>query len=99
MNIFLDQNLNAVVKVDGAVENAFNMGMVVIEGNSSSGGYYMDGGFEGEIKDSENTSSGTLLSNWFFVGGVSGGVFLISVIFGIILAKKRIKKGIDIYEN
>lgn len=41
----------------------------------------------------------SLLSNWYFVGGVSGGVLLLSVIIGLLLAKGKIKKGFDVYED
>ena len=40
-----------------------------------------------------------LLSNWFFVGGVSGGVFLLSIVIGLLLSKSKIKKGFDVYED
>ena len=40
-----------------------------------------------------------LLSNWFFVGGVSGGMLLLSVVIGLLLAKSKIKKGFDVYED
>ena len=41
----------------------------------------------------------SLLSNWYFVGGVSGGVLLLSIILGLLLAKSKIKKGFDVYED
>lgn len=41
----------------------------------------------------------SLLSNWYFVGGVSAGVLLISVAIGLLLAKMKIKKGFDVYED
>ena len=44
-------------------------------------------------------SMDSLLSNCFFVGGVSGGVLLLSVVIGILLAKAKIKKGFDVYEE
>lgn len=40
-----------------------------------------------------------LLSNWYFVGGVSAGVLLLSVAIGLLLAKAKIKKGFDVYED
>ena len=40
-----------------------------------------------------------LLSNWFFVGGVSAGTLLLSVVIGLLLAKSKIKKGFDVYED
>ena len=40
-----------------------------------------------------------LLSNWFFVGGVSAGTLVLSVVIGLLLAKAKIKKGFDVYED
>ena len=40
-----------------------------------------------------------LLSNWFFVGGVSVAVLALGVVAGLLLAKRKIKKGIDLYED
>jgi hypothetical protein len=64
-------------------------GMIVDEG------MYMDPGMEtgmAEVKD-------PLLSSWPFVLGVSGGVLIISVALGAFLARRKIKKGIDLYED
>jgi len=53
----------------------------------------MDGGMGGQtVKD-------PILSNWFFVGGVSAGTLIVSIVLGILLAKRRIKKGIELYED
>ncbi len=62
----------------------------------------MDGLGGMEDPNSNSNSSGgmdNLLANWGFVGGVTGGVLALSILIGILLAKKRIKKGIDPYEN
>ena len=40
-----------------------------------------------------------LLSNWPFVIGISALTFVIGAVLGILLAKKKIKKGIEIYED
>lgn len=40
-----------------------------------------------------------LLANWFFVGGVSAGTLVLSVVIGLLLAKAKIKKGFDVYED
>ncbi len=40
-----------------------------------------------------------LLSNWFFVGGVTGCVALLSILLGYLCAKAKIKKGFDVYED
>ena len=45
------------------------------------------------------TSTGNLLSNWFFIGGVSAGTLVLSVVIGILLAKAKIKKGFNVYED
>ncbi len=62
----------------------------------------MDMGNLGGMEDPNSNSSGgmdNLLASWGFVGGVTGGVLALSILIGILLAKKRIKKGIDPYEN
>lgn len=61
----------------------------------------MDGmdGMGSETTATTQVSMDALLSNWFFVGGVSGGVLLLSVVIGLLLAKLKIKKGFDVYED
>lgn len=41
----------------------------------------------------------TLMSSWIFVGGVTGGVFVLGILLGLLSAKCKIKKGIDLYED
>jgi hypothetical protein len=40
-----------------------------------------------------------LLSSWPFVIGISSAVLFVSVVLGVLLAKRKIKKGIDLYED
>lgn len=40
-----------------------------------------------------------LLSSWPAVIGISGAVLLVSILLGALLAKRKIKKGIDLYED
>lgn len=40
-----------------------------------------------------------LLASWPFVLGISGAVLLVSVALGALLARRKIKKGIEIYED
>lgn len=40
-----------------------------------------------------------LLSSWIFVGGISTVTLLLSIAIGIFLTKKRIRKGIELYED
>ena len=52
-----------------------------------------------ETEATTEVSIDSLLSNWYFVGGVSAGVLLLSVVIGLLLAKSKIKKGSDVYED
>ncbi len=40
-----------------------------------------------------------LLSNWFFVIGVTTGILALSIIIGCLSAQSKIKKGSDAYED
>lgn len=40
-----------------------------------------------------------LLASWPFVIGVSGAVLLVSIVLGALLARRKIKKGIELYED
>ncbi len=40
-----------------------------------------------------------LMSSWVFVGGVTAGVLVLGVLLGLFCAKRKIKKGIDLYED
>ena len=59
--------------------------------------FYYDDVSQTEV--STEISMDGLLSNWYFVGGVSAGVLLLSVAIGLLLAKAKIKKGFDVYED
>lgn len=64
----------------------------------------VDDGFYDEMYAGMETGDGTqvkdpLLSNWFFVIGISAATLVVSIALGILLAKKRIKKGIELYED
>jgi len=52
-----------------------------------------------ETEATTEVSIDGLLSNWYFVGGVSGGMLLFSIVIGLLLAKSKIKKGFDVYED
>ena len=40
-----------------------------------------------------------LLSNWFFVIGVTVGMTAVGIVIGYVLANAKIKKGFDVYED
>lgn len=68
-------------------------------------GMYMDGGFEEGMYMDPGMEMGMvevkdpLLSSWPFVLGISAAVLVVSIVVGVLLAKLRIKKGIDLYED
>ena len=61
--------------------------------------YVDDMMMEQETTAVTETSIDVLLANWYFVGGISAGVLLLSVVIGLLLAKRKIKKGFDVYED
>ena len=61
--------------------------------------YVEDYEMMGETEATTEVSMDSLLSSWAFVGGVSAAVLVLSVVFGLLLAKRRIKKGFDVYED
>jgi len=66
----------------------------------STGALYAEGyDMMGETEATTEVSSNNLLSNWFFVGGVTAATLALSIVFGLLLAKRRIKKGFDVYED
>ncbi|HKM00355.1 MAG TPA: hypothetical protein VJZ06_10640 [Mobilitalea sp.] len=70
-------------------EEGVDMGMGFDEGMYSDP--MMETGMA-EVKD-------PLLSSWPFVIGISAAVLCVSIILGILLARRKIKKGIELYED
>lgn len=85
------------------MRNSINIGVGSdgMIGGEVLGGDMIGGEMNGEIGTETSTpiSMDGLLANWFFVGGVSGAVLILSVIVGLLLAKHKIKKGFDVYED
>ncbi len=55
---------------------------------------------EGMVVDAMGTGvKDPLLSSWPFVIGISTVVLAVSVALGVLLAKRKIKKGIELYED
>lgn len=94
------------VLTDGAVdatEGSMEESDLAVDGGYTEDYTGMDTGMMGDMYGMTGTE-GTevkdpLLSNWFFVIGISVATLVVSVGLGILLAKKRIKKGIELYEN
>lgn len=72
-----------------------DMGMMPVDGNIGIG----DGGMYEEVLAGGAEVKDPIMSSWFFVIGVSAGVLAISVFVGVLLARRKIKKGIELYED
>jgi len=88
-----------------AVEGGENEGEILdseaVDGEGMEEGAEM-GDMEGmgdELMEGTTTPKDPLLSNVVFVGGISVGVFIVGGLLGLLLAKKKIKKGIELYED
>ncbi|MBQ9768476.1 MAG: hypothetical protein IJW37_10275 [Lachnospiraceae bacterium] len=71
---------------------------VSIDGDMSDAG---DMGYMEDMYGTEQQVSKTdeLLSSWLFVGGVTAAVLALGIAVGLLSAKRKIKKGIDLYED
>lgn len=89
---------------DGAATDA-SMTKDAIAKEGAVDGSYVDPNAMGETGTGMSVDSGIpkvkdpLLSNWIFVIGISAAVLAVSVVLGILLAKRKIKKGIELYED
>lgn len=65
------------------------------------GSFSMDQGMMGEFTEGmgEVEVKDPLMSSWMFVGGITTVVLAISITVGILLAKSKIKKGFELYED
>ncbi len=81
------------------VSTSTSTDIAVAAGDSMSGGYTEDGTIVDPTMGGITTAKDPLLASWPFVIGISSAVLLVSIVLGILLAKMRIKKGIDLYED
>lgn len=95
MKIFIDQNLNVDVVINHKLDSFVNQKVVAkdfdmgyIEGD-------MGGGMYGEVTSPKDP----ILSSWPFVIGISSLTLILSIGIGIVLAKRKIKKGFELYED
>lgn len=95
---FVDEGIEDGMILDSTYEEGEYMDPGFDEGYIDSGFYeegFIDPGMEtgmSEVKD-------PLLSSWPFVIGISAAVLIVSIALGALLAKLKIKKGIDLYED
>jgi len=90
MNIIDEAMLINVAGITAKV--SVDSGMIIDNGMIEPG---MEPGMETGMPEVKEP----LLSSWTFVLGVSGLVLIISVALGAFLARRKIKKGIDLYED
>ncbi len=101
MKILIDPEFNVQVLLTGINEAMVNQkvitsdsGVVVDSGNGEA-----DGEMSGDVLDTETTVKDPLLSSWPFVIGISVVTLAVSIVIGILLAKRKIKKGFELYED
>lgn len=70
-------------------------GMMI--GNGGKGDYYGD--MDGATGTGQVSKADELMGSWVFVGGITAGVLALGVLAGLLCAKRKIKKGIDLYED
>ncbi|MFU0827194.1 MAG: Gram-pos-anchor domain-containing protein [Lachnoclostridium sp.] len=90
MNILMDQNFNVKVLLKEVVSVPEDKVMSYDGEGMADGMEVMDTG--AQVKD-------PLLSSWPFVIGISALNLAISIVIGLLLARRKIKKGYELYED
>jgi len=99
-----DEAVTDEAKDDTIADEAINMESTTGEGIYESG-LNMDPAYMGGldagmlVEPTMAEGKGSLLSSWPFVIGISAAVLVISIVVGALLAKLKIKKGIELYED
>jgi hypothetical protein len=88
---------------EGYIEDGIGYELDFDEGYIDPGyfdeGYYDEGYMDEGMEVSMPKVKNPLLSSWPFVIGISLAVLVVSIGLGALLAKLKIKKGIDLYED
>jgi hypothetical protein len=90
MNILMDQNFNVQVLLN---ESAVTTGTV------TSAGGDMGSEVPGDAMGAGPGTKDSLMSSWPFVIGITTATLAVSILFGLLLAKRKIKKGYELYED
>lgn len=110
MQVIIDQNLNVQVllgSLDSTGNALFNKSSSVTVIGSGGGrrATVAGGDTGGDVNVDANgnliaaAGKDSLLASWPFVIGISSGTLVISIVLGILLAKRKIKKGFELYED
>jgi hypothetical protein len=76
--------------------------IIMDEGYTDLGFYdggYMEPGMDMGMEIGMPEVKDPFLSSWINVAGISASVLVVSIALGALLAKLKIKKGIDLYED
>lgn len=85
--------------VDNSAEMPVDGDMSIMPAEGDMMGDYVDGGMGDMMEETTTSSGGSVMASWPFVIGISTATLALSIVIGILLAKKRIKKGFDLYED
>lgn len=99
MKLLIDENMNTTVLLNYTPTVVIHNEKVI---SVDGGGGFVDGGMEGDPGmngEMGGTLKDPLLSSWPVVIGISVATIALGLILGVLLAKKRIKKGIVLYED
>lgn len=90
--IIMDEATGKEAAIGGSsIDAGVNIDPAVMEGMNIDSGMIVDPGMP-QAKD-------PLLASWPFVIGISSAVLIVSIVLGALLARRKIKKGIELYED
>lgn len=96
MNILMDQDFNVRVLLTATVQVApAETGTVTSTGEGGEAA----GGVPGDMMGAGGAVKDPLLSSWPFVIGITAATLAVSILLGLLLAKRKIKKGYELYED
>lgn len=113
MNVFIDQDLNVHALLGNLnspgvhimqEEASVNVSSDASAGTDGSTGTDMSGSAAGMTVDANGNlvsipAKDSFLTSYPFVIGISSATLVFSIILGILLAKRKIKKGYELYED
>lgn len=105
MNVIIDHNLNVQVLLGDINSPGINVisqeAVVTTDGKTTDVSGDMSGDMTG-VMNGDMTGAAVkapLLASWPFVIGITSATLAVSIVFGILLAKRKIKKGYELYED
>lgn len=96
MKEYIAYNVDGITLVNNVGVNSIISGTVSVDMGMGAG---PDMGMGTEVPMDGGSVKNPLLSSWVFVAGITTVTLAISVGLGILLAKRKIKKGFELYED